>query len=52
MLEWQKRAYKFIWEMQIKELQSAIERYPNSERYQRRVDKLNELEEKLKALNE
>lgn len=47
---WMKRAKRFIWEQRATELRRAISRYPNSDYYQRRVDELNDLEEKLKTL--
>ena len=51
MESWKKRAYRFIWEQRATELRRAIARYPNSDRYQIRVDELADLEAKLESLD-
>ena len=51
METWKKKAYRFIWEQRANELRRAINRYPNSDRYQLRVDELADLESKLEALD-
>lgn len=49
---WYRRAKVFILEQRQVELKRSIDKYPNSDRYQTRVDELAEIEKELNELKE
>lgn len=50
--KWYRRARRFILEQRQVELEKAIARYPNSERYAQRRNELAEIEAELNDLSE
>jgi len=45
--KWYRRAWLFIYRQRAEELRKALLRYPNSERYAKRLEELTDIESKI-----
>lgn len=51
MHKWERAAWRFIYTQRIEELEKAVRRYPDSDRFQKRKDELEEAKKKLADLD-